>query len=106
MGLTAKQVADREGLTPQSVYGIVKRYRRQESAKDKKRSGRPRSLTDQDKLHINTIVERWPFCSYEDIIQKAGLNCHRTTIRRYLLKEGIQHKLALRRPFLSPKAVQ
>jgi transposase len=106
LGRTAKVIADEEGLTTNAVYGIVKRYRHQNSAHDQKRSGRPHSLTDQDKLHINTIVDPWALWQFEYIIQRAGLDCHRTTIRRYLFKEGIQHKLALRRPFLNPKAVQ
>jgi hypothetical protein len=29
------------------------------------------------------------------------LTCHKSTIRRWLLKDGIQHRHALRRPFLS-----
>ncbi|KAM5526983.1 transposase [Fusarium oxysporum f. sp. phaseoli] len=38
--------------------------------------------------------------SYEDIKAKAHLSCSKDTIRRWLIKEGIQHKYTLRRPFL------
>ncbi|KAL9561308.1 hypothetical protein ACKAV7_014663 [Fusarium commune] len=34
-------------------------------------------------------------------MEKASLSCSRDVIRRWLVKEGIQHRLALRRPFLS-----
>ncbi|EGU85017.1 hypothetical protein FOXB_04437 [Fusarium oxysporum f. sp. conglutinans Fo5176] len=41
-----------------------------------------------------------------EIKQQARLTCLRPTIHRWLLKTGIQHKLALRRPFLSDKSAQ
>jgi transposase len=45
-GFALKEAEDQEGLTPDAVYGIMKRYRHQNEAKDNTRSGRPQALTD------------------------------------------------------------
>ncbi|KAF5709870.1 Nuf2 family [Fusarium globosum] len=105
-GVRVQEIADREGLTRHAIYGIIRRGRQQESAKDNRRSGRPRILSDQDKIHIKILVRNNPFISYQEIIDRARLRCSRRTIGRWLLDEGIQHKLALRRPFLSEEHAQ
>jgi transposase len=105
-GKSAQSIADDEGLTRHAIFGIVRRYRHQVSAKDNKRSGRPQILTERDKSHIKMLIDRDAFIQYYEIIRKCGLSCHRSTIRRWLLKEGIQHKHALRRPFLSQENAQ
>lgn len=104
-GVSVPDIIAKEGVTQHAIFGIVRRYRTQESAKSKPRSGRPTVLSDRDKKHINLIIDRDPFVTYQEILDKAGLRCHRSTIRRWLIKSGIQHHLALRRPFLGPATV-
>lgn len=89
-----------------AIFGIVRRYRSQISAKDKPRSGRPTILTDRDKRHIERIVDQFPFITVQEIKERTGISCHRSTITRWLKKQGIQHHHELRRPFLGPTAVQ
>lgn len=106
VGIPIKEIAEKEDMPYGAIYGVVRRYGHQQSAKDNKRSGRPPVLTDRDKSHIKILIDRNAFISYREIIEKAGLLCHRSTIRRWLIKEGIQHKYALRRPFLGPETIR
>ncbi|VTT69774.1 unnamed protein product, partial [Fusarium fujikuroi] len=94
------------GLSRHAIYGIIRRGRAQESCKDKPRSGRPSALSDQDKSHIKILIKNNPFISYRDIISRARLRASPKTIRRWLIDEKIQHRLALRRPFLTEEAAQ
>jgi hypothetical protein len=103
LGNSVKDIAVVEEMTPDAVKGVLKRYRHQDEGKDNKRSGRPKALTDQDKLHIKTLIERNPFISYKEIIDRCRLPCVRSTIRNWLISDGIQHRHALRRPFLTPE---
>jgi transposase len=57
-GVSALEIGDSEGLSRHAIYGIIRRYRSQQSAEDKHRSGRPSILSDQDKSHIKIIVKR------------------------------------------------
>ena len=105
-GVRIKDIADSAGLSRHAIYGIIRRGRHQESCKDKPRSGRPQMLSNQEKIYIKILIKNDPFISYRDIIRQARLRVSPRTIRRWLLNEGIQHRLALRRPFLSAEHAQ
>ncbi|SCN64388.1 uncharacterized protein FFB20_00605 [Fusarium fujikuroi] len=105
-GVRVKDIADSAGLSRHAIYGIIRRGRAQESCKDKPRSGRPSALSDQDKSHIKILIKNNPFISYRDIISRARLRASPKTIRRWLIDEKIQHRLALQRPFLTEEAAQ
>ncbi|KAJ9412597.1 hypothetical protein QL093DRAFT_2585027 [Fusarium oxysporum] len=100
-GVRVNDIADKEGLSRHAIYGVIRRYRHQQSAKDLPRSGRLPALSDRDKTHIKILIKNDAFISYKEIKQRARLSCSSPTIRRWLQKTGIQHNLALRRPFLS-----
>jgi transposase len=100
-GNSIKDIAFCMDMTIDAVKGVIKRSKYQKDLQNNPRPGRPPALSDRDKIHIKILIERNAFISYQDIIDTAGLTCHRSTIRRWLLNEGIQHRLALRRPFLS-----
>jgi transposase len=103
LGNSVKDIAFTMEMTPDAVKGVLKRYRYQNEGQDNPRSGRPTALPDRDKTHIKMLIERNPFISYKEIEERSHLSCHRTTIYRWLIADGIQHKHALRRPFLTEK---
>ncbi|VZI00074.1 unnamed protein product, partial [Fusarium fujikuroi] len=105
-GVRVKDIADSAGLSRHAIYGIIRRSRAQESCKDKPHSGRPSALSDQDKSHIKILIKNNPFISYRDIISRARLRASPKTICCWLIDEKIQHRLALRRPFLTEEAAQ
>ncbi|KAI3572119.1 hypothetical protein IWW34DRAFT_764779, partial [Fusarium oxysporum f. sp. albedinis] len=45
-GVRVKDIADKEGLSRRAIYGVIRRYRHQQSAKDLSRSGRLPALSD------------------------------------------------------------
>lgn len=94
-GRSVNAIMEEEGLTRHAIYGVIRRYRHQQSAMDNKRSKRPPVLSERDKRHIKRLIDQKPSISYTEIIEKTGLSCHRSTIRRWLVKEGIEHKHAL-----------
>jgi transposase len=103
LGKTARRIGAEGGISDRAVYAIVGRYRDQESARDRPRSGRPSALTERDKRHIFILINTDPFIQHRDSIDQAGLNCSITTITRYLRTEHIEHWTALRRPKLTPE---
>lgn len=105
-GVSISDIVAKEGVTKHAIFGIVRRYRHQESAKENSRSGRPLIVTDRDKSHILRIIDSDPFISCRVIIERAGLCCYKSTLTRWLKKQGVQHYLSLRRPFLGPTTVQ
>lgn len=103
IGWSYRRIAAHEGISPGSVHGIVARYYNQNSAKSLPRSGRPPSLTERDIRYIYRFIDQNPFISCLELKKKAGLTCSTETIRRHLIKAGIQHYRALRRPKLTPE---
>jgi transposase len=105
MGLKPREIQARTGLSRDAIHGVVRRYRSQASARSKPRSGRPPALTGSDNSHILRTVDKEPFIHLRDLIEKAGLTCHKHTVTRLLKRQGIQHHQSLRQPFLGPQAV-
>lgn len=101
-GVSAKAIAAKFDLTPSAVYNVHYRYKHQQSAKSRPRSGRPPRLDERDKRHIFRLIEEDPFIKNADLLRQAGLPCCVATLTAFLKKEGIQHVKALRRPKLTP----
>lgn len=106
LGLTRRQLWQKEGVNPASIKGITKRYRVQKSAKSSPRSGRPRKLDERDIRHFLILIAKDPFISAEKLIADSGVTCHPRTVSRALIKRGIQHFKAIRRPKLTPEAAR
>jgi transposase len=103
-GVSLGEVAAQEGVKKHAIFGIVRRYEHQESAKSNPRSGRPTILTERDKNHILRIIDHDPFIATSRLLDESGCRCHRATLTRWLKKMGVQRHLASRRPFLSEAA--
>ena len=106
IGVKPSVIAAKYDLSVKTIYRIRQRYRDQESARSKTRSGRPQLLSKEDEEAIFMVLEIDPFASCPDIIEKTGLEVLAKTLRRYLEKRGILHLPALRRPALTPAVAQ
>jgi len=102
-GISHRDIARREGVSAGSISGILKRYGVQKSAKSLQRSGRPRILTERDIRYLFRFIDQDPFITSEELREKANLACSVRTITRELIRHGIQHSKALRRPKLTPE---
>ena len=101
LGLTPRALFAKENVSPRSVYGIAKRYEYQASGRSLPRSGRPRKLTTRDIRLLLRIIDIDPFVTSEELRISTGLSCSTRTIRRKLVRRGIQHYRARRRPKIS-----
>ena len=100
-GISAKKVAESEGITPQAVYRIVANYNQESEGANRPRSGRPATLSERDKRAILREIDRNPFISSRELCEIVDLSCTADTITRYLQSKGIMHHLALTRPKLT-----
>jgi len=103
LGLIRKALFAKEDVNPKSVFPIIKRYQNQNKGQSKPRSGRPRKLTKRDIRLILRLVNTNPFIPNKQLVRNAGLNCLVRTLSRELVRRGIQHEHALKRPKLSTK---
>lgn len=97
-GIFPTQIAAEEGVSKYAIFGIVRRYKEQQSAKSNPRSGRPTIIKNGDKNHIFRIIDKDPFITYNEILELTGLQCHRTTLTRSLCNSA-----AISKPNCSPK---
>ncbi len=105
-GLRPASVARLEGVNRASIPSILKRYRVQKKGASQKRTGRPRTIQPRDIRHIHILIGQDPFISAREIKEQSGLACSERTITRELIRLGIQHYKAIRRPKLSDKLAQ
>lgn len=101
LGLTRRQIAFNEAYNPASISKVVKRYRYQQSGKSLQQSSRPRVIDEHYHRRLLRYIAIDPFISSTELKENTDLGCHPRTIRRHLIREGIQHSKALRRPKLS-----
>lgn len=104
-GLSAAQIAENEGIS-KAVYGIVHRYKHQESTKSSPRVGRPHKLGERKMRQIFRAIANDPFISNEQLIREADLNITSTTLAKYLREKGIIHFHVIQRPKLTPENAQ
>lgn len=79
-GILACSIAEKEGLSPQAMYAIAKRYRTQISAQSLLRSGRLKIITETDKRYILRYVKKDPFISYYDLLEQTSIYCLISTL--------------------------
>src|SRR6266566_4544539 len=72
-GWSQQRVARREGISPDTISGIVSRYRVQKSTGSLQRSGRPRILTKRDIKHLIRFIGQDPFITSKELKEKTGL---------------------------------
>jgi hypothetical protein len=89
-----------------AIYGIVRRYRDQQSGQDQPKPGRPRKIGDREKRQIMRIIGQDSHIQIQELIEKANLNCCKQTLVTFLRKEGIMHYKSLIRPLLSEETAR
>lgn len=100
-GFTHREVANAEGVSPGSVSGIISRYKRQKSARSNQRPGRPRKISARDRRAIMRCIGLDPFVSLKNLATAACPHVSTGTLKRELIREGIMHRKAVQRPYLT-----
>lgn len=94
-------IAYREGVDKDHVYGVIKRWNFDDPGVSRTGRGRPRSLDERDTRRMLRCVAIDPFMSISQILRDCGFECSESTVRRHLIRNGIMHRLAATRPFLT-----
>lgn len=100
-GQSVKGIAYIEGVDPDHVYGVVKRFRAQDYGVSRPGRGRPPKLDDRFKRRILREIALDPFIPITQLVKNCCDHVSDTTLRTYLKKEGIMHVKAATRPYLS-----
>lgn len=103
---THREIAAETGVSAGSISGIIKRYNGQQSARSHRRAGRPQKLGERDKRLLFRIIRQDPFIEAEELLKAASLSVSKATLIRFLKKEGIHHRKALRRPLLTEETAK
>ncbi len=93
-------IALKYGVRKGSIKGIVKRYKTQQSAKSKQRSGRPQKITEEDEENIVRLIKQDPSISNWHLLRATKMDCSIETLKRFLVRRGIRQSTALERPGL------
>ena len=102
-GNSYKWISERMGIPTSSIGGIVRRYRQQHKGQSLQRSGRPKALNERDERYILRLANQNPFISTFEVRKDTGFSASVTTIYCVILKTGLRHWKALRRPKLEPE---
>ena len=104
--MLASQVALLEGVTPDHVYGVARRFTAQDYGVTCPGRGRKKKLDDRHKRHILRSVVANPFMSIPCLLNLCAPHVSHTTLRTFLKNEGIMHKHAAMRPYLTEAHAQ
>jgi len=66
----------------------------------KPRSGRPKSCSVREQRHIIRTARAKPEITYQELLERTGVNCSKSTVYWILKKYGLTNWLAKKRPLL------
>lgn len=99
-GKSAAAIALDEGIAVSLVYGIKRRFTRQDWGISPPGRGRPSKLTTHDRRRLKEATSNDVFISLSELQNRVAPHVSVDTIRRYLKDVGIMHRKAAQRPFL------
>lgn len=99
-GLSSTVVARNEGISASTCRGIRARWKNQDLGITRNTRGRKKKLSERDLRAFRRVIDDNPHIQLFDLCQTAP-NVHKSTISRFLLQNGITHKRALFRPYLT-----
>jgi transposase len=100
-GASAKTVASDEGVSPELVYAIRRRFSAQDYGISKPGRGRHIKLDERDKRRLLRVISIDPFVSLSNLAKMVSVEVSTRTLGRALERWGIKHTLAASRPYLT-----
>uniref|UniRef100_A0A8C5DSB5 Transposase n=1 Tax=Gouania willdenowi TaxID=441366 RepID=A0A8C5DSB5_GOUWI len=100
-----KKIAKRFQLAVSTVRGIIKRWQVRGTVEVKKRSGRPRKLSERTARSLVRKVNQNPHLTSKDLqedLADSGVVVHPSTVRRYLHKQDLHGRVCRKKPYLRP----
>ncbi|SPC65818.1 uncharacterized protein UHOD_11639 [Ustilago sp. UG-2017b] len=102
-GLPIRQITELSGVSKTAVHKTIHNFKECGSFQTKARSGRPRSWTATSDRYLQCEVLKNPFLSWRQLSATLG-SIPITQLRKAAYWAGINHRIALRKPFLTSKS--
>jgi len=104
-GLSWGKIAEQTGKSKDSVRKIFGRVQKNNSFKEKTRSGRPRKLSERDRRIIISLLRKSKTKTVESIRKEASvhhnIDVSESTIRRAFRESGFVARVKRKKPFLT-----
>jgi len=100
-GHKGPEIAVQVGIPVFSVYSILRRYEVAGTVETPKRPGRPPSLTERDIRRVVRTSKQNRRKTLQDITNLACPNVSPDTVRKALVANGINSRVAAKKPYLS-----
>jgi transposase len=106
-GIKQNVISAQLNIPTSTIYDTIKRYKETGFATPKKRSGRPKELSQRDTRTLQRIVRTNRFSPLSDIRNELNSNLnttlHNSTVRRYLHDVGLGSYTTRKKPLLTEK---
>lgn len=97
-------IAKQLNIPYSSVYGIVQKWKANETVESTPRCGGPKKLKSIDLRYLERYISREPFTTYDQILQDlklAGIEISRSTLKATLKGMGYQSYIPSKKPCLT-----
>ena len=107
-GKTQQEIAELVGVSQKCVSSIKKKHESTGQVSDLRRSGRPRKLNFRDESYFFSQIRKNPTLNYKNLAvdfnaKFSNVKVSKATIRRLLIKKGLESHTAVRKPLLTAK---
>ena len=99
-GMRPAHIATQLNLPPTTIHTTLRRDEQRDNGQSDSRSGRPRATDDRDERTLLRLIRIDPKITYEDLIEKSGVQCSQKTVYRLLREAGITNWRMKRCPLL------
>ena len=106
MKLSEREISRQMKVSKTAVHNAIEKFRKENTFKDSKRSGRPRISSSRDDRFIRKVVSQSPMSSAKKIqagMAERGINMSEKTIRRRL---SVDFGLKSYRPAQKPRLTE
>jgi len=93
-GQKNSEAAAAHGIPPSTAYDLANKFKDTGSVENLPRSGRPPTLSDQDKRQIIRTAKKQRRTAFADISNQLDLNVSKATIRVVLRSAGYSRHVA------------
>ena len=105
-GISARKVAARFNTSHTTVNRILKRWKEDQTVKNKARSGRPLKLSHSQRLYILRLIRKNRAITWNALVGSMGGEVSKSTIRRVVRRHYARKWKSMKRPKLTKVAAK
>ena len=105
-GMAMELIAKKFDVTAASIYKMLTRDDLKKSTESPKPLGRPPKLSERDKRQYAIIAKRNRRATLGEITNEGPANVSTRTVRKALHEQGLNNRVAKKKPYLKPEHVQ